>query len=92
MKKLTGIAGLLILCCIGGCAPVQKEATFLKSSIRFHFPGEDMEEDVYKRQTLDIPAIHIDSIRLNKSLKDVLFLFILTAICNNNQLKMSGRG
>ncbi len=44
MKKLTGIAGLLILCCIGGCAPVQKEATFLKSSIRFHFPGEDMEE------------------------------------------------
>ena len=25
MKKLTGIAGLLTLCCIGGCAPVQKK-------------------------------------------------------------------
>ena len=49
MKKLTGIAGLLILCCIGGCAPVQKEATFLKSSIRFHFPGEDMEESLIVR-------------------------------------------
>ena len=34
---------------IGGCAPVQKEATFLKASNRFHFPGEDMEESLIVR-------------------------------------------
>lgn len=49
MKKIAGITGLLILFCIGGCALVQKEATFLKASNRFHFPGEDMEESLIVR-------------------------------------------
>lgn len=45
-KKFICFLTLFILCSLVGCSAAPKEAVFLKSSVRYHFESEDMEESI----------------------------------------------